>query len=437
MGHRRDSEPSPFRTGLTHAGLALLIFGGLSGALGAGIQVSGDPSDAGPRARLALFDVTPSEDPKLKTRLKSDMASASAIPSEMPDYAGEAGPGNEPSLGVEYQDVRLASAEEPGDAEQGDAEPRPAGIRINGKLVRPGESYGDVTRVIALDPGPVAGMIEKVNGLTLPKVASDGRTPADAYARPFANPGSKPVVALVIGGLGINATHTKSAIDELPADVTLSFAPDATRLQFWIDKARAAGHEVLIEAPMEAYDYGRMKIHPQTLLADNSQGVNAKRLEQLLSRATGYFGLINYQGAKLGDSEEALRPVLDEISQRGLALVDDGTLDRQRMDRLSGVTRLRYARADAAIDAKLSAEEISSSLMDLESLALENGAALGAGYAFPITIEMAKTWTAGLEQKGIVLAPVSALASPTPAEIVEGGSVRTGSLAPAPVNPRG
>ncbi|MEZ5999041.1 MAG: divergent polysaccharide deacetylase family protein, partial [Hyphomonas sp.] len=271
-----------------------------------------------------------------------------------------------------------------------------------------------------------------------PRVAPDGRAPADVYARPFSNPGNKPVAALVIGGLGINATHTWSAIRELPPEVTLSFAPDANKLQTWINEARAAGHEVLIEAPMEAYDYGRMKMHPQTLLADGDSDQNIQRLDKLLSRASGYYGLVNYQGAKFGDSEEAMRPVIDAIAQRGLALVDDGSLDTQRMDRLSAATRLRYARADVTIDARLSAEEIATSLLELETTALEKGAALGAGYAFPITIEMAKTWAAGLEQKGIVLAPVSALSVATPQGVIDGGgSMRTGSLAPAPVNPQG
>ena len=68
---------------------------------------------------------------------------------------------------------------------------------------------------------------------------------------------------------------------------------------------------------------------------------------------------------------------------------------------------------------------------------LEPRAAMGAGYAFPITIEMAKTWAAGLEQKGILLAPVSALTATKPPETMRDGSVRTGSIDPAPVNPRG
>ncbi|MCB9970647.1 MAG: divergent polysaccharide deacetylase family protein [Hyphomonas sp.] len=438
MGVRRDAEPSPLRAGVVHTGLSFLVFGGIAAAVAGVIHLIGDPSSAGPRRTLALFDTqTETGDPQLKTRLKTELASASAVPVEMPDYDGDEGSGDMPGAAQAAGETVTASADEA--SGEGDADPADeSGVRINGQLVRPGESYGDVVRVISLEKAPISGMSEKVDGLTLPRVAPDGRAPADVYARPFLNPGNKPVVALVVGGLGINTTHTWSAIQELPPEVTLSFAPDATSLQLWIDRARAAGHEVLIETPMEAYDYGRMKMHPQTLLASDDSAGNLKRLNTLLSRATGYFGLINYQGAKFGDDENAVRPVLDELSQRGLALVDDGSLDADRLNRLSGVTHLRYARANVAIDARLTADEIASSLLDLETTALEKGAAFGAGYAFPITIEMAKTWAAGLEQKGILLAPVSALAVATPQDALDtGDTVRTGSLDPAPVNPKG
>ncbi|HRX75449.1 MAG TPA: divergent polysaccharide deacetylase family protein [Hyphomonas sp.] len=436
MANRRDAEPSPLRTGLIHTGLSLLVFGGLAGAVGAGAVLLGDPTDAGPKQTLALFETQDMASPPLKTRLKTDIASATQS-LETPDYDGEDGSGDMPDLGIGEPEGEVQTAALQDDIPAGEGDADTSGVRINGKLVKPGESYSELTRVISLDRAPASGMTEKINGMVLPRVSPDGRAPADVYARPFANPGNKPVVALVIGGLGINATHTKSAIDELPPDVTLSFAPDATSLQTWINQARAAGHEVLIETPMEAYDYGRMKIHPLTLLAKDDGTQNLPRLDRILSKSTGYFGLINYQGAKLGDDEGAMKPVLQAMAERGLAFVDDGSLDSGRMNQLTGETRLRYVRADAVIDAKLSADEISSAFMDLESQALEQGAAMGAGYAFPITIELAKTWAAGLEQKGILLAPVSALTATKPPETVRDGSVRTGSIDPAPVNPRG
>jgi len=432
MANRRDADPSPFRAGVVHTGLSLLVFGGIAGVLGAGIVLMGDPSDAGPKQTLALFDSQDVANPSLKTRLQTDIMTA-GLAIETPDYVGDAGSGDLPDLGVDAPAEAVAVAS----AAVGEGDADTGGVRINGKLVKPGESYGEVTRMVSLPRAPVTEVMERINGMTLPRISPEGRAPADVYARPFINQGNRPVVALVIGGLGINATHTKSAIDELPPEVTLAFSPDAGGLQMWIDRARAAGHEVLIEAPLEAYDYGRMKMHPLTLLASDDSARNLSRLDRILSRSTGYFGLMNDLGAKIVDDEAAMQPVLQAVADRGLAFIDDGSLDGAHMDKLSTATHLRYVRADSAIDAKLSAEDIASSFMDLESQALEHGAAMGAGEAWPITIESTKTWVAGLEQKGIVLAPVSALAAKATAEILEDGSVRTGSLDQAPVNPQG
>tara|TARA_R110000796_G_scaffold93678_1_gene198267 strand:- start:119 stop:1369 length:1251 start_codon:yes stop_codon:yes gene_type:complete len=416
--------------------MSLLVFGGLAGALGAGIQFSGDPSAAGPRQQLALFDVVDEARPTLKTRLKTDGTDQAIMAALGDDGYPEVDGGEEPSLGVDYSEATgVTGTGGPSDDAVADAEG--VGVRINGKLVKPGESYGEVTAIVSLDTAPISGLSETVNGLRLPRVAPDGRAPADAYARPFANPGQQPVVSLVVGGLGINATHTKSAIEELPPEVTLSFAPDAQRLQYWINRARASGHEVLIELPMENFDYGRMKMHPQTLLSGRDASVNVSRLNTLLGRASGYFGVINYQGAKFSSDAEAVRPVLQALSDRGVALVEDGSLEEASFDAIADATRVRYVKASSPIDTKLTADDINLQLLELETRAKQTGAAMGAGYAFPITIEMAKIWTSELSRKGILLAPVSALVGTTPAEFVNDDRNSTGSTAKAPVNPAG
>ena len=85
--------------------------------------------------------------------------------------------------------------------------------------------------------------------------------------------------------MGLNRTVTQAAIDELPPEVALSFAPYTEDLQAWIDRARAAGHEVLIEAPMEPFDYPNNDPGPHTLLADGAAEENGRRLAWLLSQA--------------------------------------------------------------------------------------------------------------------------------------------------------
>ncbi|ABI78085.1 conserved hypothetical protein [Hyphomonas neptunium ATCC 15444] len=419
MGYRQ-SEPSPLKTGLMHAGMSLGVFGSLAIALGAGIHVTADPSEAGPRQTIALFGTDAGE---------SDSAFA-ALPSA--DYEEDYVAADDAVSGA----VDIAYTELDGEGMriditggQGGPAVAPAvGIRINGRLVQPGQSFGEVASGTPAGAGEAGAQLTLNTAEQVSKPAS--KAPADIYARPFSNSGGQPVVSLVIGGLGINSTQTKLAIDALPADVTLSFAPDAKRLDYWIKTAREDGHEVLIEVPMEAFEYGRMRMHPDTLIAGGDQKANLAKLNQVLSRASGYYGVINYQGAKFGADAGSIAPIFDVLAERGLAFVDDGSVHKAFFGQVADTKGLRFARAAGPIDTRQSPQDIAAEFMELETIARQHGGAIGAGFAFPVTIEAASLWIDTLEEKGLVLAPVSFLvpdAAPVPVPMAERRELRTGS----------
>jgi polysaccharide deacetylase 2 family uncharacterized protein YibQ len=235
----------------------------------------------------------------------------------------------------------------------------------------------------------------------VPVIARDGRTPAQVYARPFKDQG-KPRVALVIGGLGLNAAATKSAIERLPPEVTLSFVPYADNLQGWIDLARANGHEVLLEVPMEPTDYPNNDPGPQTLMANGAPSDMLKRMNWLLGRASGYFGVTNYLGGRFLASAAATSNFVAVLRAHGLAFIDDGSAANKG----GGVPR---AWANAVVDQTLSAEAISSALTGLEVQARQHGSALGSGFAYPVTVDQVDTWAQALGAHNIQLVPASAV----------------------------
>jgi polysaccharide deacetylase 2 family uncharacterized protein YibQ len=250
---------------------------------------------------------------------------------------------------------------------------------------------------------PIAGLTAPgPGGAPLPVISVDGRTPAEAYARPFTANG-RPRVSVIIGGLGLNPQTTRLAIETLPPEVTLSFAPYAEGLQGWIDLARANGHEVLLETPMEPADYPANDPGPYTLIAANRPEDTVRKLEWLMSRATGYFGLSNYLGARFIESDAAMNTFNAALKARGLAFVDDGLAAR----RGGGIPR---ASADRIIDDELSASAIDIQLRALETGASARGQSLGSGFAYPVTINQVRAWAAGLPARGLQLAPASALA---------------------------
>jgi len=266
-------------------------------------------------------------------------------------------------------------------------------------------STGPVTRRSPADPlpaAPLAGVVQPGPLGPLPVIAPNGQTPFAAYARPFRSNG-KPKVALIVGGLGLNAAATRAAIERLPPEVTLSFVPYAEGLQGWIDLARANGHEVLLEIPMEPIDYPDNDPGPYTLLASaNGQEIN-RRLEWLLSRAAGYVGVTNYLGERFVGSDSGMAAFTGALKSRGLAFFDDGSA-RNR----GGA----WARASAAtiVDQQTTPEAIVAQFNALEAVAKANGSALGTGFAYPVTVDIALRWAQGVPQRGLQLAPASAVA---------------------------
>jgi len=259
-----------------------------------------------------------------------------------------------------------------------------------------GERSGD-----ALPQAPIAGLSSPSPGGPLPIIGADGRTPFEAYSRPFTSNG-RPKIALIIGGLGLNAKATRQAIEGLPAEVTLSFVPYAEGLQGWIDLARSHGHEVLLEAPMEPVDYPENDPGPYTLMAAAPVPETTRKLEWVLSRASGYYGLTNYLGSRFLASDPAMAGFTGALRSRGLAFVDDGQAARKG----GGLPR---ASADRVVDEQLSESAIAQQLTALEVSAGQHGQALGSGFAYPLTLTQAARWTEALEQRGFQLAPASAL----------------------------
>jgi polysaccharide deacetylase 2 family uncharacterized protein YibQ len=247
----------------------------------------------------------------------------------------------------------------------------------------------------------------------LPKVAADGSRAADVYARPvkaLPDRPDAPRIAIVVGGLGIGATATGDALGNLPAAVTLAFAPYGDNLERLAARARNDGHEVLLQVPMEPLDYPENDPGPQTLLTSLDAGQNIDRLHWLMSRMQGYVGLANYMGARFTASEPALLPVMKEASKRGLLFLDDSSSSRSIAGQVAGASGLAFAKADVIVDATPTAADVDRALARLEAMARDRGLAVGVASALPVSVDRISKWAKGAEGRGVLLVPISAAA---------------------------
>ncbi len=233
-----------------------------------------------------------------------------------------------------------------------------SGVKVvrSGGGAPPGALIIEVPQLLAnrLAPAPDPRLIEKSRYGLLPRIGKDGARPADVYARPWSAASAKanaPRIALVIGGVGLSDAATAQAIDGLPGSVTLAFAPYGNDLKGKSAQAREAGHEVILQLPMEPIDYPQTNPGPHTLLVSASASENTENLHWLLARFTGYAGVANFLGAKFAMNSDALKPVLRDINARGLFFLDDGSTAQSMGLSLAQDLGLPAVRADILLDA--------------------------------------------------------------------------------------
>lgn len=260
------------------------------------------------------------------------------------------------------------------------------------------------TDLKALAPAPSADLLRNSSGGPLPVIAGT-KEARSVYARPFTVEGNPARIAVVVTGLGLSREATEAAISKLPPNVSLSFSPYAASLDTWVKRARSSGHEVLIDLPLEPPNFPDRDAGPLAIQTADGPVDAIAHLEAVLGKATSYVGVASALRSPVSTKEQ-WPAVLRDIRGRGLLFVGDG---------LVGVGA---ADIPAALSVALVADEtpfrsaIDARLGRLVTVALRDGVAVTYVSARPVTFERLLAWFAGLQKKGVVLAPVSAVVRP-------------------------
>jgi polysaccharide deacetylase 2 family uncharacterized protein YibQ len=275
----------------------------------------------------------------------------------------------------------------------------------NGPVLVDAMQMGQDPRMAAI---PNDALLEDTPAGRLPIVGQDGRRPMDQYARPWSGAhGTR--IAIVVSGLGLSQTGTQRAIQQLPEEVTFAFAASGNSLQRWMQDARRAGHEILLQVPFEPFDYPANDPGPDTLLTSKSATKNVESLHRAMGEITNYTGIMNYQGGRFLSDPVAMEPVMRDISKRGLLFLDDGSAAQSKTAVIAKGTELPHAFADVQLDRQVDENAILQKLDELERVAKRNGQAIGVASAFDESIDAISKWTEEAAMRGIEIVGVAAL----------------------------
>jgi uncharacterized protein len=270
------------------------------------------------------------------------------------------------------------------------------------------DKSGPASAAPAIMAGIDQRLLEKSRYGMIPIAAADLK-PFTVYAAEAdrAKAAKMPVVAIVIGGLGVGAAKTIDAIMKLPGAVTLAFTPYGADPGKLAERARGQRHEIFLQLPMEPYDYPDNDPGPQTLLTSLSADQNMDRLYWHLSRMQGYAGVANFMGARFIATDAAMQPIIREAAKRGLGFFDDGSSPRSVAPQVAASQTMPFGKGDIAIDAVPTGTEIDRALNKLESIARERGIAIGTASALPVSIERIGAWIRTLGDRGVLLVPLT------------------------------
>lgn len=376
-----------------------------------------------PVAEAAPDDPPIADDPEPSSVAPESEAAA------VSDMADEAGPVDDGLEAVETPPNAVDDALEVGQDEDGSeaTDAAPEGEPADGAtadIPEPAEdtaAIGSDVPLAAVLPvglpvtvaGPDPALMDLTDAGPLPRISDDGLRPRDAYARPFDVRSRQPRVAIVVTHLGLSASETNAVIEMLPGAVTLAFSPYADGLDDWLAAARAEGHETLVMLPMQPAGFPLNDPGPNTLLSHLPEEENRGRLEWALSRTAGYPGVTNLMGAELAERPDVLRMLMQWLNERGLFYLDSLAVPRPAVADVALEVGIPYVANDRKLDVVPEPEAIDRALEALETLALDRGYAVGVTNAFPVSLSRIQQWASGLEDRGLVLAPVSAIANPS------------------------
>jgi polysaccharide deacetylase 2 family uncharacterized protein YibQ len=257
---------------------------------------------------------------------------------------------------------------------------------------------------------PNSALTEEVNGLRLPTIGKDGAKPWRYYSKAYERTRNQPMVAIIVSGLGIGKEVTQDAL-YLPENISVSFSPYTRDITTWAPAIRATGHELMVDLPLQPTNYPATDPGPNGLFLDKGPAEAEKQLQWSLSRFPAFIGALVPQNESFTANDEGIKALLQSFANRGLLFViGKEPYRKETRDIVDATLGTATLIANVQIDEELSAAGIEQRLTQLEEQAKKNGYAVGIAQAYPLTLQQLREWSATLEEKGVVLVPVSAIA---------------------------
>lgn len=252
---------------------------------------------------------------------------------------------------------------------------------------------------------PMKGFYEQTDNGYLPQKNADGLSPFDAYRRTVAsvNPEHKKI-AIALTDIGLSEKMSKSAVIDLPAEISLILSPYANQPQKWQSSISAHGHELWLSIPIEDKYYPMSEPGSQGLLSRAGYDKNKEHLIWSMTRTHGYTGIAMYSDEAFSNARNILKSLVSFVFKRGLGYLELNPQTPHSLDLFAAQLNTPYIKSTTQKGA------VFSEYIDILEQKADNNSPLIATFpATPANIKAIKSWAETLEQKSITLLPLSSV----------------------------
>lgn len=238
---------------------------------------------------------------------------------------------------------------------------------------------------------PDKALIEQEGEFLLPKT--------DGLRKPWREYGYKPKVlpnfyrvAVVFKNFGIDKVGADAIMKAMPPEISFSFSPYALDASKQIKEARQAGHETYMDLLLPSDDYLSADTGPLSMDIISSPEELVQRLKQSISVNAPLGGMVVVEGAAGVDSMGHLEKVIQEVSKRGLLLLNSSGEETIDLIKVNGLARNV---ADIVIDKSFRPEDIRDKLAAAERFARNKGQVIIVAEPKPVVVMEIRKWIDG------------------------------------------
>lgn len=225
-------------------------------------------------------------------------------------------------------------------------------------------------------------------------------------------------VSIIIDDVGHSRRYGE-AILNLDDRLTLAILPFTPFSQYFSDKGRAAGNEIMLHLPMESISNKNA--------SDTQLQVDMKRdaFEHMLARNLGAFegftGINNHQGSRMMQDSMRLGWLMESIADDNMFFVDSKTVGRSPATSIASSKGIPTVGRDIFLDDTADEADIKRQFDRMIKLALRDGHAVAIGHPRPNTINVLRREMPRLKALNIKVVPVT-----TTIALASGGTMLAG-----------